>query len=124
MQQPQYNSSNAPCWMNNQPVSMDLSRSRAPNYRGQGNRGLGGRVRGQVAQTNQGRNTNNACFSCGESGHFIRNCPNKKIRNTNLIDLEGIDFNQSNYKGPEPGGSNRIAHLKAELAAMSIQEKE
>src|SRR6266478_160766 len=33
---PQYNSSNAPCWMNNTPVPMNIDRNRAPT-RGQGN---------------------------------------------------------------------------------------
>jgi hypothetical protein len=32
--QRQYNSSNTPPWMNNQPVPMDMGRNRAPTYRG------------------------------------------------------------------------------------------
>src|SRR6266403_3557514 len=87
---PQYNSSNAPQWMNNTPVPMNIDRNRAPNrgnyrgnYRGNNFRGRQNpnRYQGNQSQNNfQGNaaatgNSSNACFQCGEVGHFTRNCP-------------------------------------------------
>ena len=75
---------------------MDLDRSCAlNNWRG---RGRGGAVRGNVANT-QGppRNSgNNACFQCGQQGHFACNCPQRQRRNNNYANL--IDFNDDDQE--------------------------
>ena len=117
----QYNTSNAPPSMNDQPVAMDLSRSNA-NWRRRGNQGRGrGRYQnfqGRATNIDQPRSTNNACFNCGELGHFARNCPSKKQR-INLIDMDG----ETMYEGrsqPE----DRLSRIHADLAALSIDEKE
>ena len=68
---PPINSSTAPSAFNNQPVPMDLSRTRAPNQWGRQK----GDTRNRIAQTTPC--TNNACFECGQVGHYTRNCPTR-----------------------------------------------
>jgi len=72
---PQFNSTNTPRWMANQPVPMDLNRACASNRNwhgtGQGRR----QFRSNTVATGPPRGTtNNACFGCGQTGHFARNC--------------------------------------------------
>ena len=74
-----FNSTTAPKSWNNQPVPMDLNRTRAPrgNWRGCSR----GQSRGNIARTDDTRTQRGiqgACFNCGEQGHFTHNCPMKQ----------------------------------------------
>ena len=125
-----YNSSNAPSSMNNTLVAMDLSRGRAPPWRQQRGRFQRGgfQCQGQgnhanVASDRQPCNTNNACFQCGEVGHFTRNCLQRGAH-ANLI-----DFNPS-MDGSLPDDDllnpqqDRVTSIRANMAALTFDEKQ
>ena len=112
---PQYNSSNTPRSMNNQPVPMDIGRSRAGYRRGRGGRG-GGRGGFRSNATNVEGQTSNACFNCGVVGHFACNCPNKRNQSTRAATVDD-DETIANEET-----TDRVAWIKSELASLSQEE--
>ena len=75
---------------------MDIDRSHAlNNWRG---RGQGSAARGNVANAQGPPHNlgNNACFQCGQQGHFTCNCPQRQQCNNNYANL--IDFNDDDQE--------------------------
>jgi len=100
---------------------MDLSRTRAPNQWGRQR----GAPQGRVAQTTP-RTNNNACFECGQVGHYAWNCPNRRQRATaNLIDLdEGAFDDETVVDGEETSTQGKINALRQELMGMPQAERD
>ena len=95
---------------------MDLDRAWEPTWR----RG-GPPSRGRVFQTTQRsnnppRSTSNACFNCGQEGHFACKCTHWQNRpgTANLIDLEDDEY----YAEPEP--SDPVNDICTRLEALTI----
>ena len=98
---------------------MDLDRAHAPTWR----RG-GPPSRGRVFQTTQRsnnppRSTSNACFNCGQEGHFAHNCTCQQNcpGTVNLIDLEDDEY----YIEPEP--SDPVNNIHTRLEALTIDQQ-
>lgn len=117
---PQYNSMNAPRWMNNTPMLMDLSCTCAPTWRS-----TWGNTFGYAAQVPKPL----MCFQCGKEGHFAHNCPHCHFRANAAYTLayESFEPSISDYVDleemlPEELQST-ITCIKVELEAMSIEDK-
>ena len=134
--QRQWNSSNAPQQMNNAPVPMDLDRTRATRqgYRGRGYQAYQGyqsRVAafgergGPQPYRPQNRNPTprGACFECGQMGHYARNCPRRKKKESiNLIDYD--DYEESVDIPPAPVPRDTVASVKQQLTSMTPKERD
>ncbi len=98
---------------------MDLGRTRNPNYRGRG-----WSYRGNVTQTQRPNYGNNACFQCGNKGHYARNCPQRQKARANLIDFdENANWEETTTVVDQPP-EDKVAQLKASLGSLSLEEKE
>ena len=105
-----YNSTNAPQWMNNTPVPMDLSQARAPNWHYNNQR-----MQSWVAQTNR---PPLQCFNCGKEGHFVWNCRQGQRSQANLIDFD--DAQSDTTLAPTV---DRIAQLLVEIDTMNVEDR-
>jgi hypothetical protein len=68
---------------------------------------------------------NNACFSCGELGHFTKNCLQCQGRGKGEAKANLIDFDQEEetlYEGSQMKGS-RVALVKMEMDVMMFDKQ-
>jgi hypothetical protein len=65
-----------------------------------------------------------SCFSCGEVGHFTKNCPQRQGKGKGEAKANLIDFDPEEdtlYEGSQAEGS-RVAMVKSEMDAMSFDK--
>ncbi len=70
-------------------------------------------------------NTSNACFQCGEEGHYARNCP--KCRQSNQYNQTAnlIDFNnEQNYMDTNIVEEDPVEALQTQLNSLSTENRE
>jgi hypothetical protein len=66
------------------------------------------------------------CFSCGEEGHYAKNCPQCQEREKTEVKANLIDFDPEEstlYEGSQTKGS-RVALVKTEMDAMSFNKRQ
>jgi hypothetical protein len=104
---------------------MDIGRARSQNnWRARGRGNARGQWRGRANVADAGQRSAFNCFSCGEEGHYARNCPRQKGRTgakANLIDFDPEE--DTVYEGSQVEGS-RVALVKTEMDAMSFDERQ
>src|SRR6267142_2259860 len=124
---PQYNLSNAPRHMNNQPVPMDVSRTRFPQRRFQANIAeYDQQIENEevhVAQTSTPpRRPKGPCFNCGIMGHYAADCRKRKETRVNYMDFQDPEMNK--IPGPTIQPQANVAQLKAQLDALNEQDND
>ena len=120
MQNFQYNLSNAPISMRNQPVPMDTSaRTHAPV-----NHGFCNQFRGNAAQTSQDnqrpRPPKGPCFKCGRMGHFAHKCHS----NPQINMMDSLEEDMGNLQDPLEPKIDHIARIHSEISTLSKEGEE
>jgi hypothetical protein len=113
--------------MNNAPVSMNVGRARLQNnWRARERGNARGQWRGRANIASTGQRSAFNCFSCGEEGHYARNCPRQQGKGRAGAKANLIDFDPEEdtvYEGSQAEGS-RVALVKTEMDAMSFDKRQ
>jgi hypothetical protein len=117
--QTQYNSLNALQWMNNQPVQMDLSRSRMPSYRGGPHRRV----------TNLPHVLGMKCYNCRCEEYFTRVCLHRQQSRVNQAEpKDQLRWNNSDLEIGYPTlmatmNWSAMSQLGDQLKALTLDQK-